>query len=184
MPRYSENKKMKMKTDTPARVATVTLENNEPLDIAALDLFVNLATLDPVGLWAVDLIIEPEQLPQYSAALQQRKFHIAGTLSADVTTLRLRLNLRNSTDDNVGDPNLAVTACHPGNAADNTILPNVPAWLESRYSDESVSRRAAQIAIKRELRHELADFDNAAKADAERLAPASLRTEDRRKEQA
>jgi hypothetical protein len=146
----------------------------------AVDVFVNRAILD--GLRHLDLIVTPQEMNYNNAAIVSRGFKIAGTLTADaMTTIRLRLNLRNSGDGVLSDPNLAVVPVFPISAKDTEVMQHMLEVVTTRYADDAVSRNVSRVASKPELVTELRDFEHRVKANAERLAPASLRTEVRRK---
>lgn len=165
------------KKDFPARVATITIEPDQPLDLVVLDTMIQHVITDAVDFMGIDLIIDPRQV-KFDAELQQRGFKIAGTLTADaVTRLRLRKNLRQSSESSelkYVDPNLAVAPHHPGGDTDRAILPNIETWLDVRYNDEVVKARVEKLSKRPPV-------DDTA-AEVQRLAEASLRTEERRKE--
>jgi hypothetical protein len=166
---------MIIRKDTAARVATIIVEDNDILDAASLDGAIKNIVIDPADMTAIDLVIPSNAMGNATAVLQSRDFTIAGMLSANAqTSMRLRKNL--TSGDSKSDPNLAITATHPGSAADAAILPGVHEWLEARYSPESVARRVREIEAEVERRRP-------AGIDAEytqRLAAAALKTKHRR----
>lgn len=143
---------MKMKIDYPARVATLTLdEDEEILDLPALDLFTRKAMEDPVGLTAVELILDAKQAMN-SPALQQRRFVIAGSVTSDTLT---RIKLRKSVQSPVFqdtprsvffNPDLATSApVLQRTPAETSALSGLSVSLQHHYSDDAVNRRLTAI---------------------------------------
>jgi hypothetical protein len=90
-----EDSIMLCKTDYAARVGTITLDAGEDLDLVHLDLRVQHLVQDPAGLWAVELVIEPNVMSFWTEALRQRRFIIVGSESRDAKTfMKLRRNLQ------------------------------------------------------------------------------------------
>src|ERR1700735_2061709 len=136
---------MILKLDNGTMLATVTLDKGEELDIPGLDVLLQMVTLDPVGFWNVDLVLESRALNYCIDAVMQRGFAPAGNLSIDNTIfMKVRKSLRRSGDGGgrLADPNLAVAAYHPGASAQELeAMAESGKRIETTFSDEAGAGR-------------------------------------------
>lgn len=140
---------MLLKKDYCAMVAEVTLEKDEELDFVGLDAAVNHVAEDMAGFWSVTLVLDARAMNRSIEALQSRAFSISGTEYIDGRILvRMKKNLRSSGDGGgwPSDPNLAVTANHPGQTREEIAAHETTREIISRdFSDDAVARKVAQI---------------------------------------
>jgi hypothetical protein len=172
---------MKMKIDTPARIASVTLvEGETQVDLAGLDVFIRRAVEEPVGLWAIEVIVPPSDTN--GDELRKRGFVVSGNVCVDtVTSLKLRKYLQSpafadqprsiffNPEIQTSAPVLQPT---PAETAANL---NLSASLEHHYSDDAVNRRLAAIEQDAEKFKAVRNGDAEIRQHAERLANAIAR---------
>jgi hypothetical protein len=147
------------KLDYPAMKAEVTLDTDEELSIARLDLAVHRIALDPVGVWNVELILPVTQRNLHLVALDQMGFVPAGNLtSGTVTSLRLRKSLRRSGDGHAaghaalnsnrvnGGLSGNTTVCRIAHSQESQIAVNqLEARLANENSDDAVTARVRKL---------------------------------------
>jgi hypothetical protein len=141
---------MRLKIDYPARLATVTLEDESQVDLAGLDVFIQKAMNDPVGLMAIELIVPAGDMT--SEELRKRGFVVSGSVTKDtVTSIVMRKKL--------SSPSFADTPrsvfFNPEIQVPAPVLQQTPAEVSAHkgldvslahhYSEDSVNRRLAVI---------------------------------------
>jgi hypothetical protein len=169
------------KKDTPAKLVTVSVERGEELDLAGLDVMIQNVMLDPVGYWAVELVLAPQAMNNHVNALTKRGFVISGNLSIDNTIfMRLRKNLQSpsfsDTPRSTYNPDLATQApvLQP-TPAEVSARVGLNASLERHYSDDAVTRRLTQIEAEGATRRSQRDSHKDVESQAERLAKVIMR---------
>jgi hypothetical protein len=128
----------------------ITLDTDEELSIARLDLAVHRVAIDPVGIWNCDLILPVAQRNLYADALAKMGFVPAGNLtSGTVTSIRMRKSLRRSGDGWAALTNnggLAATAQHPGHSHEELdALRGLSDKMAANYSPERTAANVAAI---------------------------------------
>jgi hypothetical protein len=175
---------MKMKIDTPARLATVTLDEESQVDLAGLDVFIQTAMTDPVGLMNLELVVPAGD--HHSEELRKRGFTISGSVTSDAITkivmkktlsspafadmLRSRYNPDYNPDLATPAPVLQRTP------AEVSALTNLDASMTQHYSDSSVARRLQAIEAEVKPIKSRRDEHTTIAKDAERMANAIART--------
>lgn len=141
---------MKMRVDTPARLATVTLDEDTMLDVPALDLFIRKAMDEPCGLMALELLIPASDMN--SPQLQKRGFVVAGNVCENAVTLikmRKKLSAPSFADTPRSvffNPEIQTSApVLQQSKEERAAHSNLSVSLERHYSDDAVNRRLAQI---------------------------------------
>jgi hypothetical protein len=172
---------MKMKIDTPARIASVTLvEGETQVDLAGLDVFIRRAVEEPIGLWAIEVIVPPSDTN--GDELRKRGFVVSGNVCVDtVTSLKLRKNLQSPAFADQQprsiffNPDLATSApvLQP-TREEREAHANLNASLERRYSDNAVNRRLAAIEQDADKFKQIREGDCEIQAKAQRLAQAII----------
>jgi hypothetical protein len=141
---------MRMKIDIPARLATVTIDEGETqIDLAGLDVFIQRAMSEPVGLTALEVIVSTSDMN--SEELRKRGFTVKGSVSVDtVTKMVMRKTLSSpsffDTPRSTYNPDLATQApvLQP-TPAEVAARSGLNASLEHHYSDSAINQRLAQI---------------------------------------
>lgn len=174
---------MKMKIDTPARLATVTLGEDTALDIPALDLFIRKAMDEPCGLMALELIVPAGDMN--SPQLQKRGFVVAGSVTQDTVTqikMRKRLSAPSFADKPrpTFNPEIAVPAptLHTQTKEEQAAHSNLSASLDRFYSESASNARLAALEAEVSKFRSGKSVHKDIQANANRLATAIMRKPD------
>lgn len=176
---------MKMKTDFPARLATVTLDEGESqIDLAGLDVFIQRAMNEPVGLMALELIVPAGD--HHSEELRKRHFTVAGNICKDtVTFIKMRKTLsspsfadtprsRYNPDYN---PDLATPApVLQRTPAETSALSNLNTSMTQHFSESAIEKRVQELQAGAAKFKSPKDTDHEISTRANKLARAIMRS--------
>ena len=143
---------MKGLADYPARLGRITIEDDEMLDITALDVMVQRLATDPANLFAIELIVTPQQMTAHEEMLRLRRFVISGSESREAKTwMKLRRNLQHPAFQDTPrsifyNPEIQTSApvLQP-TKEESQARTALSSSLEQHYSDDAINRRLAVI---------------------------------------
>lgn len=144
---------MKGLADYPARLGRITLDEDETLDIMAMDALIQRIASDPAGLHAIELIVTPQQMTAHEEILRLRRFVISGSESREAKTwMKLRRNLQHPAFQDTprsiyptGELALSAPVLQP-TKEERAAHSNLSTALDRHYSDSAIEQRLAAIA--------------------------------------
>jgi hypothetical protein len=170
------------KKDAPAKLATVTLDREEELHLAGLDVMIQNVMLDPVGYWSVELVLEPRAMNNHVDALAKRGFVISGNVSIDnVMFMRLKKRLSSPSFADTPrsvffNPDLATPAPTLAPSKEESQARSaLSASLEIFYSESASNARLAVIAAETVKFNSGRDEASDIATKAQRLAAATVK---------
>jgi hypothetical protein len=174
---------MRLKIDYPARLATVTLDGESQVDLAGLDVFIQKAMNEPVGLMALELIVPAGD--HHGEELRKRGFRVTGNVCENAET-RMVMHKRLSPPSFSDTPRSVYLNPELSSATPAPVLQptkeeqaahaNLSASLDHFYSESASNARLAALEAESAKFKKGRDEASDIASNANKLARAIMRT--------